>query len=103
ILHKSDDGEIEGFEMDDFEALDELRALERDVAEILSADDVADLAASMENGSGAGALVWENRWAAPFASAARRAGGQLIATGRIPIQAIIASLESDQVSATEGE
>jgi hypothetical protein len=95
VIHKDQDGVIEGFEVDDFAAIDDLRALERDIAEILSADDVADLAASMTNDSWAGAIVWENRWAAPFASAARRAGGQLIATGRIPIQAIIASLEAD--------
>jgi hypothetical protein len=48
-------------------------------------------------------LVWENLWAAPFASAARRAGGQLIANGRIPIQAIIASIEADEAAATEGD
>jgi hypothetical protein len=47
-------------------------------------------------------LVWENSWAAPFASAARRAGGQLIATGRIPIQAILASLEAEDSATTEG-
>jgi len=102
VIHKDDDGEIEGFELDDFEALDELRELERDIAEILSADDVDALAAAMANGSWAGAVVWENRWAAPFASAARRAGGQLISTGRIPIQAIIASLEADDASSNEG-
>jgi hypothetical protein len=51
----------------------------------------------------AGVLIWENLWAAPFASAARRSGGQLIANGRIPIQAIIASLEADEASATEGD
>ena len=44
----------------------------------------------------AGVLVWENTWATGFAAAARRAGGQLVATGRIPIQAIIASLEADE-------
>jgi hypothetical protein len=49
----------------------------------------------MENGAVAAVLVWENTWAAPFASAARRAGGQLVATGRIPIQAIAASIEAD--------
>jgi hypothetical protein len=54
----------------------------------------------MEPGTIAGVLVWENLWAAPFASAARRAGGQLIASGRIPIQAILASLEAEQ--STEG-
>jgi len=46
----------------------------------------------MENGSTAGVVVWENLWAAPFASATRRAGGQLIASGRLPIHAMAASL-----------
>ena len=82
--------------------LDELRGLEAHVAEILAADDVVHLAEAMENGSTAGVLVWENVWAAPFASAARRAGGQLVATGRIPIQAIIASIEAEEADMTEG-
>jgi hypothetical protein len=56
----------------------------------------------MDNGSTAGVLVWENSWAAPFASAARRAGGQLIATGRIPIQAILASFEAEEATTSEG-
>jgi hypothetical protein len=47
-------------------------------------------------------LVWENVWAAPFASAARRAGGQLVATGRIPIQAIVASIEAEEAAASQG-
>jgi len=50
----------------------------------------------MDPGTVAGVLVWENTWAAPFASAGRRCGGQLIANGRIPIQAILASLEADE-------
>src|SRR4029453_13183488 len=49
-----------------------------------------------DDGSAAGVLVWENSWAAPFASAARRSGGQLVASGRIPIQAIVASLEAEE-------
>jgi hypothetical protein len=95
ILAKDDDGNVEAFEIDDLDTLDDLRALETEIAEILAADDVADLAEAMEPGSTAGVLVWENTWAAPFASAARRSGGQLIASGRIPIQSIIASLEAD--------
>ena len=51
----------------------------------------------------AGVLIWENLWAAPFASAARRAGGQLIANGRIPIQAIIASIEADKTPTSVGD
>jgi hypothetical protein len=101
ILHKDDDGSFEAFEVDDFEPVDELRALEAEIAEILAAEDVAHLAEAMEPGSTAGVIVWENTWAAPFASAARRAGGQLIATGRIPIQAILASLEAEADGADE--
>ena len=82
--------------------VDELRALEGQIAEILAAEDVAHLAEAMENGSTAGVLVWENTWAAPFASAARRTGGQLVATGRIPIQAILASLEAEDDTMNEG-
>ncbi len=102
ILHKDDDGTIEAFEIDDLDEVDELRALEGEIAEILAAEDVAHLAEAMENGSTAGVLVWENTWAAPFASAARRAGGQLVATGRIPIQAILASLEAEDATLNEG-
>ena len=103
ILTKDNDGTIEAFEIDDLDAVDELVALEAEIAEILAAEDVAHLAEAMENGTTAGVIVWENRWATPFASAARRAGGQLIASGRIPIQAIIASLEADEASTTEGD
>ena len=106
ILHKAEDGSVDAFELDDFDdldAADELRGLETGIAEILAAEDVAHLAAAMENGSTAGVLVWENSWAAPFASAARRAGGQLIATGRIPIQAIVASIEAEEAEMSEGD
>jgi len=103
ILHKADDGTVEAFEIDDLDEVDELRALEAQVAEVLAADDVAHLAEAMDNGSTAGVLVWENSWAAPFASAARRAGGQMIATGRIPVQAIVASIEAEEASTGEGD
>jgi hypothetical protein len=56
---------------------------------------VANLAVAMRDGSAAGVVVWENRWAAPFTRAVRRSGGQLIATGRIPAHAIVASLDAD--------
>ena len=95
ILEKSQDGSIEAFELDDLDQVDELRALESEIAEILAAEDVANLAEAMEPGSVAGVVIWENSWAAPFSSAVRHAGGQLIANGRIPIQAIIASLEAE--------
>jgi hypothetical protein len=103
ILTKDEDGSVEAMELSDIEALGPLQAVEAELAELLAADDVDHLAAAMEPGSTAGVLIWENLWAAPFASAARRSGGQLIANGRIPIQAIIASIEADDAAVSEGD
>jgi len=95
ILTKGEDGSVDAMELADLDDLGPLQVLETELAELLAEDDVMNLAAAMDPGSTAGVLIWENLWAAPFASAARRAGGQLIADGRIPIQAIIASIEAD--------
>jgi hypothetical protein len=103
ILTKDADGTVEATELSDVGELGELQQIEAELAELLAADDVDHLAAAMEPGSTAGVLIWENLWAAPFASAVRHSGGQLIANGRIPIQAIIASIEADQVTATVGD
>ena len=103
ILTKDADGAVEATELADLDDLGELQVLEAQLAELLAEEDVLNLAAAMDPGSTAGVLIWENLWAAPFASAARRAGGQLIADGRIPIQAIIASIEADDAAATEGD
>jgi Family of unknown function (DUF6325) len=100
ILTKDEDGSVEATELSDVGELGALQALEAQLAELLAEDDVEHLAAAMEPGSTAGVLIWENLWAAPFASAARRSGGQLIANGRIPIQAIIASIEADELAAS---
>ena len=102
ILTKDEDGTVEATELSDIEELGSLQAVEAQLAELLAEDDVMHLAAAMDPGTTAGVLIWENLWAAPFAAAARRSGGQLIATGRIPIQAIIASIEADEARTTEG-
>ena len=102
ILTKGADGTVDAMELADVENLGPLQQLEAELAELLAEEDVVNLAAAMDPGSTAGVLIWENLWAAPFASAARRAGGQLIADGRIPIQAIIASIEADD-DTTEGD
>jgi hypothetical protein len=105
FLAKNDDGSVEPFEIDDLDDVDDIRFLESELAEILAEEDVVNLAAAMEPGSFAAVLVYENLWAAPFASAVRRAGGQLVANGRIPIQALIASLGlgDDATSTSEGD
>ena len=61
---------------------------------LLGQDDLEEAATALEPGTVAGVLVWENRWAAPVAIALRRSGGQLVASGRIPIQAIVAALDA---------
>src|SRR6187549_1982001 len=95
ILAKKADGSVDAMELSDLPELGELARLEAELAQTLAEEDVENLAAAMDPGSVAGVLVYENLWAAPFASAMRRAGGQLIANGRIPIQALIAAVEAD--------
>jgi hypothetical protein len=115
VLKKDADGSLEAFELSDLDQgeIGDLRTYESELAMLLSEEDVTSLAAAIEPGSSAGVLVWENTWAAPFASAVRRSGGQLVASGRIPIQALLAAIEADekeeadeaaeQLAATEGE
>ncbi len=95
ILQKGADGTVMVQELGDLAELGEMQRIENELVQTLAEEDVEHLAAAMDPGSVAGVLVYENLWAAPFASAIRRAGGQLIANGRIPIQAIIAAVESD--------
>ena len=102
ILTKNEDGTVEPMELSDVGELGKLEAVEAQLADLLGEEDVEHLAAAIEPGSTAGVLIWENLWAAPFASAARRSGGRLIANGRIPIQAIIGSIEADEAAASEG-
>jgi hypothetical protein len=95
ILTKDEDGNVDAIELSDLDDVGPLVAIEAQLAELLAEDDVVHLAAAMDPGSVAGVVIWENLWAAPFAAAARRSGGQLIADGRIPIQAIIAAIQAD--------
>jgi hypothetical protein len=102
ILEKAEDGTVEAHEISDLPELGEIARLEAELVETLVEEDVLNHAAAMDPGSVAGVLIFENLWAAPFASAMRRAGGQLIANGRIPIQAIIAAVEADMALEAEG-
>lgn len=97
MIRKDEDGAFEAFEvaeLDDSE-IGRIRELETAMANLLSQEDVESVAAAVEPGSTAALLVWENCWAAPFGSAVRHAGGQLVASGRIPVQALIAAVEAD--------
>jgi hypothetical protein len=97
MIVKEADGSLDAIELADLDdsEVGQLRRLETHIAELLSEEDVVSLAAAIEPGSTAALLVYENKWAAPFATAVRHAGGQLVANGRIPIQALVAALEAD--------
>ena len=97
LLRKDLDGSVTVDELHEVDASDlgQLRALEADLAMLLAEEDVEEFGKALEPGSVAAVLVYENTWAAPFASAVRRSGGTLVADGRIPTQALLAALEAD--------
>jgi hypothetical protein len=97
LLRKDRDGSVSVDELDEVDPteLGQLLALEADLGMLLAEQDVAEIGAVLEPGAVAAVLVYENRWAGPFASAVRRAGGQLVAEGRIPTQALLAAIEAE--------
>jgi hypothetical protein len=97
FLRKDANGDIEPFELSDLGEgeLGEFRGLEAELAAVLSEQDVLDLAETMDPGTSAVVLVYENVWAAPFGAAVRHVGGQLVASGRVHTQALLAAIESD--------
>lgn len=99
LLEKNEDGSIEVAELSnaDEATVGKLLSLEGDLAMLLAEEDVAKFAEIIEPGSIAAVLVYENRWAAPFGASVRRSGGQLVANGRIPTQALLAAMESEVV------
>jgi hypothetical protein len=104
ILRKQIDGSVEVAELADVDESDvgELLALEAGLAMLLAEEDVEEVGKALEPGSIAAVLVYENSWAAPFASSIRRSGGQLVANGRIPTQALLAAIEADAQTEAQG-
>ena len=97
FLVKGDDGSVAAIDFAEVAARDAgLADFEGAASGLLGQDDLEEAAAALEPGTVAGVLVWENRWAAPVAVALRRSGGQLVASGRIPVQAILASLDATE-------
>ena len=90
MITRADDGSVEASELRDADD------------SVVGEEDIEEVGASLEPGSAAAVLVWENTWAAPFASAVRRSGGELLGNGRIPTQALIAAAQADGEAATKG-
>jgi len=99
LIGKGPDGTVMAQELGDLEDMGEFARLETELAE----QDVLRFGEVMAPGSLGAVLVFENLWAAPFGAAVRHAGGQLVANGRIPVQAIIAAIEADQALAAGGD
>jgi hypothetical protein len=96
FITKGEDGSVAALEISDLG--DEIAAFEGASSGLLGDDDIAEAGNALETGTSAALLVFENRWAAPFATAVRRSGGQLVASGRIPVQAVLAALDAVEAS-----
>jgi Family of unknown function (DUF6325) len=100
FVRKETDGSVVGLELADFNGDGELdlSVFEGVSSGLVGEDDIQEAGNVLEAGSSAGILVYENLWAAPFAAAIRRSGGQLVASGRIPVQAVLAALGADELA-----
>jgi hypothetical protein len=100
FVRKDIDGSVVGLELTDLNGDGELdlSVFEGVSSGLVGEDDIQEAGNVLEPGSSAGILVYENLWAAPFASAIRRSGGQLVASGRIPVQALLAALDADELA-----
>ncbi len=94
FITKAADGTVAALELADVGAIDGLEDLVGAASGLLDESDIAEAGEALEPGTSAALLVYENSWAAPFAAALRRNGAQLVANGRIPVQAILAALDA---------
>ncbi|MET7736834.1 DUF6325 family protein [Streptomyces sp. NPDC005402] len=96
FIRKDADGSVTGLEIGDLTGDGELdlAVFEGASSGLLGQDDLEEAAAALQPGSSAGVLIYENLWAAPFAAALRRGGAELVASGRIPVPAVLAALDA---------
>ena len=95
FMLKDQAGHVSALDLTELATLDPaLAAFEGAASGLLGQDDLEAAANALRPGTVAGVLVWENRWAAPIATGLRRSGAQLVASGRIPVQALLASLDA---------
>ena len=99
FMVKGLDGTVESIELGELED-GGFGEFEGATSGLIGQDDLEEAAAALDPGTSAAVLIWENRWAAPVAIALRRSGGQLVASGRLPIQSIVASLEALEATTT---
>jgi uncharacterized membrane protein len=99
FIAKDADGTVAGLELADLGGeVAELAIFEGASSGLIHDDDIAAAAEVLEPGTSAALLVYENAWAAPFAAAVRRSGGQLVASGRIPVEDLLAALDAAEAT-----
>ncbi|WP_280863856.1 MULTISPECIES: DUF6325 family protein [unclassified Streptomyces] len=100
FIRKDIDGSVTGLEIGDLTGDGELdlAVFEGASSGLLGQDDLVEAAAALEPGNSAGVLIYENLWAAPFAAALRRGGAELVASGRIPVPAVLAALDAAETA-----
>jgi Family of unknown function (DUF6325) len=95
FVAKDEDGSVSGIELGELKQVAAAFAeFEGASSGLLGFEDLQEAAAALDPGTSAAVIVWENRWAAPVAAALRRSGGQLVASGRLPVQAVLAALDA---------
>jgi hypothetical protein len=100
FITKGEDGSVAGIELADLGGdVAELAIFEGASSGLLSDEDVSEAGSALEPGTSAALLVFENTWAGPFAAAVRRSGGQLVASGRIPVTDLLAALDAVEATA----
>ena len=99
LMVKAEDGSVAAIDLGELDPESGFSEFEGASTGLLTQDDLEEAATALAPGTSAAVLVWENRWAAPVAVAVRRSGGQLVASGRIEIQAMLAALELLESSA----
>ena len=93
LMVKGDDGSVAAVDLGDLDEDSGFGVFDGATTGLISQEDLEEAATALNPGTSAAVLVWENVWAAPVAVALRRSGGQLVASGRIEIQAVLAALE----------
>jgi hypothetical protein len=96
FIRKDTDGTVTAVAVEDMDAMGarEFAVFQGAASGLLDREDLSEAAGAIEPGNSAGVIVYENTWAAPLARAWRRGGAQMVASGRIPVQALLAAAES---------
>ncbi|HEV2922450.1 MAG TPA: DUF6325 family protein [Solirubrobacteraceae bacterium] len=101
FVTKNADGTFSGFDATDLDedSVGDFSAFSGASSGLLGDEDLQTAAAAIEPGSAAVMIVYENRWAAPFAAAVRRNGGVMVASERIPAQDLLDALDAAEAAA----